>query len=657
MVTVGVRTPGPARAAGGGTVAARVSAPIDHATRARARHVRTAIDLLLLAMLGAALLRVFALPTLRHGYPFPVGPDMPVYLWWTRVVAYGGPALANERPGAPALIGTIAGVLDRGLIAGLGGIQYALGPAIGLAAVALARGRGRTMPRGGWLAAGVLCGVWATFLGGGYVSNLVFVAAFLGAATALARGTRRGAVAAALLLAGGGLTHPGFFAVGALVLTCAGAWAAFHEGRFRWDSDAGRVATALLGGAGLALVGLWSATLGGTRIGGETSTDAFLRHTGQLRALRHAYLDRFLENWRRYSPFMTVALATAGAFRAHGFARRFLLSWAAVSTLGVAAGAATGWFPPDRILMFAFCLPLLAAFGLVALGERLGRWWLAWPVGIVLTALIVAPAMRDWRDQQSYTSPEEIAHLTLAGRIATARSEPGTPLVFVTDSPDTDEALFRLVYSANVARAAVTPDRANDVYVFLGTPEDLAAGHPSTNGDTRYDRASAASLARIPPGEHLTFVISEQIRDPAQLDAPGLSRWDTWVASSEADPSPLPPGDDELAPVAPRKILEATWRTFLLLVVLGLGWSWWALGDVVSGVAAAPSFAAPLLALVAYLLERLGMPLGTLGTSTLACALAGGLGYALLTLRLIHQRRRQLLHADVVFEQQATMDP
>jgi hypothetical protein len=220
-----------------------------HERRVHARHVRTAIDLALLAALGATLLRVFAWPTLRHQYPFPVGPDVPVYLWWTRVVEWGGPALASERPGAPALVGTIAGVLDRGLVAGLGGLQYALGPAIGLAAAALARGRGRTLPRGGWLAAGVLCGAWATFLGGGYVSNLVFVAAFLAAATALARRTWRGAIAAALLLGGGGITHPGFFAVGAIVLLGAGAWAAVHEGRFAWNTDAGRVAIAL-GGCG-----------------------------------------------------------------------------------------------------------------------------------------------------------------------------------------------------------------------------------------------------------------------------------------------------------------------------------------------------------------------------------------------------------------------
>ncbi len=633
-----------------------MSTPTTSRFRTRARHIRTAIDLVLIAVLGAALLRVFAWPTLRHGYPFPVGPDVPVYLWWTRVAEAGGLSLVGGRPGAPALISTVAGALDDGVVAGLGGLQYALGPAIGLAAAALARGRGRTLPRGGWLAAGALAGAWATFLGGGYLANLVFVAAFLSAATALSRRTRRGAIAAALLLGGGALTHLEFFVVGAAVLATAGVWAALHEGDFGWNTDAGRVATALLGGIGIAVLGVLAATIGAPRVPGDTSTDSFMRGTGQLRALRRSYLDRFLVNWRRYSPFMTVGLATAGAFRAHGFARRLLLSWTAVSAVGLVVGAATGWYPPDRILMFAFCLPLLAAFGLVALGDRLGRWWLAWPVGIVLTALIVAPAVRDWRDQFPYISPDEVAHLTLAGRIAADRTPLGTPLVFVADSPDTDQALFLLTHTANVARAAVPPERVKDVYVFIGSPADLAAGHPSANGDPRYDLASAATFSRIPPGEHATFVIAEEIRDLSQLDTPGLTRWDAAVASSEGSPAPLAPADGELTPVEPRKILAATWRTFLLLLVLGLGWSWWALGDVASGVAAAPAFAAPLLALTAFVLERLGLPLGTLGTSTLACAIAGGCGYGLLGLRLLRQRRR-LLDPDLVFEQQPPGDP
>ena len=243
-------------------------------------------------------------------------------------------------------------------------------------------------------------------------------------------------------------------------------------------------------------------------------------------------------NWRRYSPFMTVALATAGAFRAHGFARRLLLSWAGVSAVGLALGAATGWYPPDRILMFAFCLPMLAAFGLVALGDWLGRWWLAWPVGLLLTSLIVAPAVRDWRDQFPYVSPDEVAHLTLAGRIATDRSQAGTPLVFVADSPDTPEALFLLTHTANVARAALPADRASDVYVFLGTPADLLAGHPSTTGDPRYDLASAASFDRIPRDRTSPSWSAKTSAIPSSSTRPGSPDGTRGSRPAKAPPRP-----------------------------------------------------------------------------------------------------------------------
>jgi hypothetical protein len=107
--------------------------------------------------------------------------------------------------------------------------------------------------------------------------------------------------------------------------------------------------------------------------------------------------------------------------------------------------------------------------------------------------------------------------------------------------------------------------------------------------------------------------------------------------------------------VAARKILAATWRAFVLLVLVGLGWSCWALGDAASGVASAPAFGAPLLALTTYALERLGAPLATAPTATLACALTGGLGYGLLAFHLRRQRRR-LPQPDVVLEERTRLD-
>jgi hypothetical protein len=246
--------------------------------------------------------------------------------------------------------------------------------------------------------------------------------------------------------------------------------------------------------------------------------------------------------------------------------------------------------------------------------------------------------------------------MTLAARIAVDRSPVGTPLVYVADSRDPDEALFLLTHAANVARATVPPDRADDVWVFLGDPADLLAGHPTVTGDLRFDTASAWSFDQLPAGDRVLFVIGDEVRDPAALDTPGLTRWDPSVASSEGSPEPLVPLADELTPVEPRKILAATWRAFLLLAVVGLGWSCWALGDVASGVAASPAFAAPLLALSAFAFERLGAPLGSTWASTLACGVTGGLGYGLLAFHLYRHRRR-LPDPDLVLEQRASLDP
>ncbi len=619
-------------------VAITDEATSETAPRLRPSQARAAIDLALLVALGAVVLRVALWPTEIHGYPFAVGPDMPVYLWWARVGAAGGISLVGERPGMPALIPTLAAALGTGIVPALAGLQYALGPAIALAVAALVRGRG-ALPRGGWLAATILSAAWATFMAGGYLANLAFVAAFLAAAALLARRTRRGALAAAVLLGGGGLAHPEFFAFGVLVLLVTAAWAWRRDRRLSLGTDAGRVLAATGGGIALVLGGSLASLIGPARLGGDTSMDGLLRRTGQLAALRRSYVDRLVLNWRRYAPFMTSALAIAGAFRARGFTRRFLVVWVVLTAIMLPVGALTGWFPPDRIVMFAFCLPALAGFGLVWIGDRLGRWWLAWPAGIVLVTLIVLPALRDWRAQETYVSPAELEQVTLAGRIA-ATTPPGTALVFTTDSPDTQEALFRRSHLLNVARAGVPPERAGDVFTFLGRPQDLLAGRPSERNDPAYDAASADSLAQMPAGPRVVFVIGE-VNDPAALGAAGLTRWSAGLASTATDPRPLPASAGELRASDPSTIERTTVRTFVLLLALGLGWGWWAMGDAPGGFAVAPAFGAATLTLAALGLERIGADLERGTTAALACVLAGGIGYALLVARLLGRRRRR----------------
>ncbi len=136
----------------------------------------------------------------------------------------------------------------------------------------------------------------------------------------------------------------------------------------------------------------------------------------------------------------------------------------------------------------------------------------------MLVTLIVYPAMRDWRAQPTYVSPAELNELTTAGRIA-ATTPPGTPLVFVADDPaGIDYALFHLSHGLNTVRAAIPPDRAGDVSIFLGRAEDLLAGRPTVRGDPVFDRASADSLAQIPPGPRAIFVAPELDRDPIRDD-------------------------------------------------------------------------------------------------------------------------------------------
>ncbi|MGZ4133486.1 MAG: hypothetical protein ACXVWF_10580, partial [Actinomycetota bacterium] len=456
---------------------------------------RPLVDLALLAAVALVTFVVFLWPTVSRHLVVPLGPDVPVYLWWARVAGGDGISLVGARPASAALIPTLSGALGLGTVQALAGLQYALGPAIALAAAAVLLPRtGR--PHAAWIVGGLLAGVWATHLGDGYLANLAFIAPYLAAAAALARRTARGTLAAAVLLVGGGLAHPQFFVVGAVILGIVAVLSVIAEHGFAWQSDAGRVLIALGASATGVAAGLLAALIGPARLAGDTSKDAFLRRVGFSSTLRTTYEGRFKENWRHYAPIMNTGLSVAGVFQGRAFARRFLVGWAAFTALAVPLGIITAWYPPDRILTFAFCIPLLAALGLVWLDRKLGRWWLAWPAAAVLIVLTSLPTLRGWNQQGPFISPEELQHATLAGRIA-ATTPPGTPLVFVVDDPETP-SLFLLSHTLNVARAAVPPDRAPDVYVYLGTPQALLAGEPVRRGERLYDVASVTSLHDLP---------------------------------------------------------------------------------------------------------------------------------------------------------------
>ena len=294
---------------------------------------------------------MFLTPTILRSWPFGVGPDVPVYLWWTRVGASQGLSVIGERPGIAATIATAAGTLHLPLVPAIAGLQYALAASVGAAATSLVRGRAAG-GRVAWLLAGFAAGLFAVHLGGGYVANLAFTVPFFAAGAALATRSQRGTDAAAVLLGGAGLAHPQFFLVGITVLAVAGLWAFLREPERGWASDGGRVAIAAAGGGAIVGAGLLSMLLGPVKLHADTSKDAFLRRSGLGSLLEDTYLSRYREKAWRYAPWALLPLAAAGVPRVAGFPRRFLVSWAAVTIVGVPVGIWSGSFPPDRIITF-----------------------------------------------------------------------------------------------------------------------------------------------------------------------------------------------------------------------------------------------------------------------------------------------------------------
>ncbi len=193
--------------------------------------------------------------------------------------------------------------------------------------------------RAAWVLAGLLTGLFTVHLAAGYLANLAFAAPFVAAAICLTLGTPRSTVLAAIALGGGGLAHPQFFLIGALVFAGVAAWSLARRER-GWRSDAGRVALATLGGGGILAGGLLAMTIGPARLAVDTSKDGFLRRAGMTDAVRHAYLERTLHRWTRYVQWLALPLAALGLMRTSGFARRVLAAWTALVVVGAPDRAA-----------------------------------------------------------------------------------------------------------------------------------------------------------------------------------------------------------------------------------------------------------------------------------------------------------------------------
>ena len=596
---------------------------------------RPAKELAWLAGVGLAVIAVLLAPTIRHGYRFALGPDVPVYLWWTRVGTSQGLPVVGQRPGSPALIAVLAGVMHLPISAVTAALEAALGCAVAVATAMLVRaaaamGGERRGARAAWILAGVLTGLFTVHLAGGYLANLAFTAPFVGATVCLALRTRRSAVAGALLLGGGGLAHPQFFLVGGIVLAAVALWSLLRrEGR---SGDAVNVALATLGGGAVVGAGLLSMVVGPPLLAVDTSRDGFLRRAGMSDTVLQAYLDRFRFRWARYVQWLALPLAVLGSMRTSGFARRVLVSWTALVVIGAPVGLLTGWYPADRLITFGFSVPALAGVGVVAVWLWLDRRaWLATVVAAALFSMMAAGALIAWNRQLPYITRAEVDQVTKAARIARAAA-PEAPMVFIVDDRD-GTASFLATRTANVIRATVPPDRAADAYVYVGIASNLFAHQPTLRGRDEYDALSRLYLSDIPEGPTTVFLLSSFDQGSVAADDPHLYAWGGGVSSSVAPGeigTELAPAREPLRASFAAQIVLTTFAILGLCGAVGYGWARWSGLDVVAAAAIAPAFGVAALALCGVGLERLGLPLSGSGGPSVVILLGAAPGYALL---------------------------
>ncbi len=447
---------------------------------------------------------------------------------------------------------------------------------MGAASAALVRRAARGEEKA-WLLAGLLAGVFSVHLVAGYLANLVVAVTFLAAAACLA-GPRRSWWSAAVLLAGGGLAHPPFL-IHAIVVLAAAAALAWRAGA---RDEARDIALSVTAGGLVAGAGVLATIAGPGPIVAETSKDGYLRRAGLDGQLLDAFRERFRLRASRYvqwvaAPLAVVGTAVADASVAGGFLRRFLTSWLAVIALGIPVGYLTGWLPPDRLVTFGFAVPIAAALGLGWLRGRLGsRPVLATAAILGLVAWMLVGGLLAWGRQSSFVSVPEARQALRAAAIA--RVVPGgTPIVLPVDDGD-PTSTFLAARAANVARAALPPDRAGDVYVFVGTVSDLFAGRPTERGDRDYDALSELTLGAIPERpEPVVIVLSAFYRTSDAASDPRLVELGGGVLSSVESPfTPMPvESDDPLAfePSSGMAITLATIAVLAVLTVLGLGYA------------------------------------------------------------------------------------
>lgn len=596
----------------------------------------------------ALILALYLIHPIVGGHRFPIGPDGPVYVWWSRYADAGGLGVLPGRFGVPSvalILGAVFGTEPLQTVAVLGPV---LAAASGLAAATLTEALlGHNLLRS--FVALVLTAAWTAHLAAGYLGSLAVATLFMGAIAAFGLGERswRAVVFGGALIATAAVTHRPLLLLclaifgGAAVILTPDVLRRRREGMAFLDTAAGRMSAGVAAGTAVGL-GLGIVTGSGPdRPLVETSQDAFLRTHGLGDLLRRQFRLRLAADARRMAIPMAagVALGVAGIARGawgRNTESRFLLavfgSWSLLSLASVAILLATGG-PSNRLITFALFIPAIAAVGVESLRRRGGA-------GLVATAVaalsIVAVSMYGWYRQEPFIDRTEVEAVR-ATREAINGLPQGSPVVFLVDT-DKKAAAFHVTRFANVIRTSVPEDRIADVRLAVGRPDDYLSGRPTLTGNVEHDRLSVSYLEESLGKASIAFVI--EAFNPAGFAAatrlgtslaPGVValRVGTSTIGTESAPAVAGQANEDPPGLGPAALAGISLGTLALLMLLGVGWARWGLpgASLEAVVAAAPSVGLASLVLGALGAQAVGVSPGGPGGIG-AAALIGAVGHA-----------------------------
>jgi len=610
-----------------------------HHARRRSLDPASAIGLAIALVVIAWL---YLWPALSGEMRTPGGYDTPKYMWRATLVqerglrALSDPSVARLTPLAErAAFPTLASFADG--VAGVPVLRfmYVL-PALAAVAIGLAAGAfalaGLNEP--GWSA-----GVYALAVGAsvtvartviGYADQTLIDPILMAAAlAAVLTAARDGPIAAAtVLLIAAFVTHWIFAAtftgvlVGFAVLLIPLSFIRRRAGDGYADLPSVRIG-AVLAGAGVGVGGLF--LLGGmgelhlARPLASTLADKFHRFTALFR------LPWFLP---------TAALGAVAAWFGldrdtprRRLAAILTIVWAGLGVGGlVAYGVLDIQVPAYRLLLAALGLPILVATALTGVARLIGRW--LGRIGIVLgvaVAIAGAAAMavggwRVWRDRTPSFTPEQAAQAAVVGRYLQAN--PGPPAILVV----TGQGLGK---QDRIIRSMLPADQISRPWLFIGSVEDLLAGHPTVRRRANITQASAESFPAVQPllGRDPIVLALSGFARPLDRTLPGIAIGPGVTLVRGPPPAAPISATVELWPGAGRIVADLA-LVLLLVWLAGLGWAWRNLpGQPVAALAVAPAVGIGVLCAVGVVLGLLGLNLaGVWGILVvLATALLGWL--------------------------------